>query len=287
MLVRLTLATSVAVFLAQPAASEVSEPPRITKAYAGYPSPKQDYIRDCSNCPPMAAIQVRAGENPLRPAPYTLLVGRYEVTWAEYLRSVDEANCTPPILLNRSRSNPEVEDRARSNPKDERLRDRVAVTGVSLADITCFTSWLSRRTGKRYRLPTSHEWEVAARSGAKTRYPWGDELGFNNAFVDSAFDFRRYPIKGFGGPRSVSNIRETGLLAPNASGLFDVIGNAWELTSTIDNRETDFCRRAGKAPCSRLVVRSGPHEHSAGLSEIRYNFVDQANVTTGFRIVRE
>jgi formylglycine-generating enzyme required for sulfatase activity len=151
----------------------------------------------------------------------------------------------------------------------------------------CYVEWLSRHTGKRYRLPTSHEWEIAARGGVSTRYPWGDSLGLNNAFAGSAFDLRRYPVKDFRGPRRPNDIRETGLLPANRFGLHDVVGNARELTSTFHTHPSGNCLPGEKPPCRRIIVRSGSGATDSGLSEIRFQGIDQANAGTGFRVVRE
>src|SRR5215510_335484 len=50
------------------------------------------------------------------------------------------------------------------------------VTCVSWFDATTFCDWLSKETGKTYRLPTEAEWERAARGGLEGRlYTWGNE----------------------------------------------------------------------------------------------------------------
>lgn len=47
------------------------------------------------------------------------------------------------------------------------------VINVSWGDAKLFVAWLSRLTGKEYRLLTEAEWEYAARAGSNTRYSWG------------------------------------------------------------------------------------------------------------------
>jgi formylglycine-generating enzyme required for sulfatase activity len=47
---------------------------------------------------------------------------------------------------------------------------------VSWFEAAAYCEWLTRRTGRRYRLPSEAEWERAAKGGADRLYPWGDEL---------------------------------------------------------------------------------------------------------------
>ena len=55
---------------------------------------------------------------------------------------------------------------------------------VSWDDAQRYVAWLSRMTGKHYRLLTEAEWEYAARAGTTTAYSWGDEIGKGNANCD-------------------------------------------------------------------------------------------------------
>src|ERR1700674_2357561 len=60
-------------------------------------------------------------------------------------------------------------------------RDDPPAINVSLEDAQQYAAWLSRSTGKTYRLLSEAEWEYAARAGSTTAYPWGDEIGKGNA----------------------------------------------------------------------------------------------------------
>jgi len=69
--------------------------------------------------------------------------------------------------------------------------------------------------GSSYRLPTEAEWEYAARAGSTTRFSFGDDDG-------KLGDYAWYSSNSDRGPHPV------GEKSPNAWGLYDMHGNAFE-----------------------------------------------------------
>ena len=86
---------------------------------------------------------------------------------------------------------------------------------VSWNDAQLYVAWLSKMTGKPYRLLSEAEWEYATRAGTTTIYSFGNDptqLG----------DYAWYAANSGGRAHPV------GQKKPNAFGLYDVHGNVWE-----------------------------------------------------------
>jgi formylglycine-generating enzyme required for sulfatase activity len=135
-------------------------------------------------------------------------IGVREVTWAEYnaFRTLsggkDVDGITRPTMADSyfGDSGMPAEFREVARP----------VTNVRWHGAVQYCEWLSKRTGRVFRLPTEAEWEVAARAGTTAASPGapGEQAWFQK--------------------NSGEETHKGGLKKPNASGLHDVLGNVWE-----------------------------------------------------------
>jgi len=95
------------------------------------------------------------------------------------------------------------------------------VVQVAWEDAAAYAKWCGRR------LPTEAEWEFAARGGAAGElYPWGNQFRPNGRWMANTF-------QGSFPDHDEVEDGEAGLgpvkkYPPNAYGLFDMAGNAWE-----------------------------------------------------------
>ena len=109
------------------------------------------------------------------------------------------------------------------------------VVCVSWNDAVTFCKWLSKKESKSYRLPTEAEWEYSCRAGTTTRYYSGDDpetLAKVGNVRDAAFE-AKYPW--YKGTTKASDgyvfTAPVGRFKPNAFGLYDLHGNAWQWCS--------------------------------------------------------
>ena len=120
------------------------------------------------------------------------------------------------------------------------------VVGVSWYDAQMYVGYLNDKTGSDdvYRLLTDAEWEYAARAGSTTTFPWGTPSTTTTA--TSA-----YPAPGWAGGRGPRHVdgrdRAGGIVSPNAFGLHDMHGNAFEWVDDCYEADRANARTDGSA----------------------------------------
>ena len=103
-------------------------------------------------------------------------------------------------------------------------KDDHPVVQIAYPDAGAYAAWAGRR------LPAEAEWEYAAGAGAATTYAWGDEPTVDGNLMANTWQ-GRFPYRNDGAANWVGT-SPVGTFAPNAFGLFDMIGNVWEWTTT-------------------------------------------------------
>lgn len=111
--------------------------------------------------------------------------------------------------------------------------DNQPVGNVSWNDAVAYAKWLSKRSGRLYRLPTEAEWEYAARGGTNGRNFWdSDPSGpchsANGADLTAKSQWPAWTTTDCNDGYKVAS--PVGRFKPNAFGLHDMMGNAWEWT---------------------------------------------------------
>jgi formylglycine-generating enzyme required for sulfatase activity len=159
-------------------------------------------------------------------------VARFELTFDEWDACAAHGDCDPRIVASGWG------------------RGRQPAINVSWDDAQQYVAWLSRMTGKPYRLLSEAEWEYAARAGATTAYYWGDEIGEGNA-----------NCAGCGSKWDGKQAAPVGSFAANAFGLRDMAGNVWQWVQDCYHDGYNGAPTDGSAwttdDCANRVVRGG------------------------------
>lgn len=138
---------------------------------------------------------------------------------------------------------------------------------VSWNDAHAYLAWLSKETGKHYRLPSEAEWEYAARAGSTTRYPFGDDPAqlckYANVF-DASGKTAITSITGKSGKPVACDdgaglTTVVGTYLPNAFGLYDMLGNAGEIVEDCQHLNYDNAPADGSAWTSGCAAFHGGH----------------------------
>ncbi len=254
--------------------------PRLCNAMESTAAKPGSEFKDCSSgCPVMVVIPAgkyimgspesetdrSTSEGPQHEVTVAepLAVSKFEVTFEEWDACVAASAC------------PRV--------SDVWGRGNMPAINVSWVDAKKFVGWLSKVTGKEYRLLTEAEWEYAARAGANTRYSWGKQLGASYAVCN-----------GCGSRWDLKQTAPAGSFKPNGFGLYDMHGNVWEWVEDIWHDSYVGAPTNGSPwlqggqPAFR-VVRGGSWRNESELLRAAVREKRNINVrfdTLGFRVAR-
>ncbi|MGY5352179.1 formylglycine-generating enzyme family protein [Wenyingzhuangia sp. IMCC45533] len=110
-------------------------------------------------------------------------------------------------------------------PDEPKAIDNHPVTHVSWNDATAYAKWIGKR------LPTEIEWEYAAKNGKNSKYPWGDKLLNNKKIMANTWEGKTIQDKNSTDGFLYTSPIDT--FPPSNSGIYDMVGNVWQWTSTI------------------------------------------------------
>jgi formylglycine-generating enzyme required for sulfatase activity/nitrate/TMAO reductase-like tetraheme cytochrome c subunit len=207
-------------------------------------------------------------------------MGEVEVTWDEYLTFFKETGSEGRIDYEKITDFEDVDAITGPTPpygspdQGWGQGNRPAITMTHYA-ATVYCEWLSRKTGKKYRLPTEAEWEYAARGGTTTPYffegnpkDYSDKVFWNRIFGIDTTNINTYVIY------KENSDGKTGYpsdVAPNPFGLKNMLGNVSEFCSDWYSPDIyeQYDNQSVKNPTGPLtgeehVIRGGSYNQGAG-----------------------
>jgi len=195
-----------------------------------------------------------------------LSIMQHQVSSADYQACVDDGAC-------------------RALDRDVAVAiDRPAVQ-VSWHDASAYAAWLSRKTGRHYRLPTDREWAWAA----------GSKFADDGVAIDADNPAQRWIARydREAGRDSDTATRPFGAFGINENGLADLSGNVWEWTATCFERSVLDDAGALAKTNANCGVRIAEGAHRAYVTD----FIRDARAggcaagtppdNLGFRLVRD
>ncbi|MCX7045646.1 MAG: SUMF1/EgtB/PvdO family nonheme iron enzyme [Candidatus Sumerlaeota bacterium] len=175
----------------------------------------------CLDERPMAPVKI---EKPF-------YMGRCEVTNAQYAL-FDPAHDSAYIS---------VYNKDQSNRGEIANRERQPVIRITWREATAYCEWLSKKTGRKFSLPTEAQWEYACRAGTATPLSFGD-CAVDFGKLANLADQRVNNLCRGNSPKWIPSVpqvndgaivtEQVGKYQPNAWGLCDMHGNVWEWTRT-------------------------------------------------------
>jgi len=246
---------------------------RFAKANSDY----ADYMK-CADCPQLVAIPVGSFTVGGRLVSFAkpFAIGRTEVTFAEWDKCVAAKAC------------PRLGDKGYG-------RGTRPVINVKWAQAQNYAAWLSKTTGKTFRLPSLSEWAYAARAGAPK--PYIEEIGLEQICTyanirdlsqDEITTDPRLPCNDGSGEKTMP----VGSYKPNPWGLYDLIGNVqewmqdcWHANPT--DVPTDGSAWIDQCEGTSKVMAGGGWSTHTGIGGTFAREPNDSFWTIGFRLVLE
>jgi formylglycine-generating enzyme required for sulfatase activity len=282
----------------------------------------KDRFRECATCPEMVVVPAGSFTMGAPPAdkdaldsegpPHVvtiarpLAVGRLHATVDQFAAFVAETRyeASPACWTREGDDVDRRADRSWRNPGYAQ-RGTHPVVCVSFDDATAYADWLARKTGKPYRLLSEAEWEYAAHGstlpGAYPRYWFGPHerrlCRYGNSADRKALRSIAWmkAMKGWTFARCDDGFAYTspaGHYAPNAFGLYDMAGNAWQWTADCWHGDYNGAPADGSAwttGCqgSVRVIRGGSwRSDRTELGAAVRGYDGAADFSLGFRVAR-
>ena len=236
-----------------PTQAQAANQGKATEASGDAQAPEAGNIfRDCPNCPEMVVIPSgsfdmgspgsEAGrgkdEGPVhRVNVATFALGKTEITRGQFAAFVNETSYSTgdkcwTLEEGKYKERSGRNWREPGYPQD----DNHPVACISWNDAKAYAEWMSRKTGKQYRLPTEAEWEYSARGNTSTARYWGGNPDEACGYANVADKTAQAQIPG-ASSWSVHKCTDgfaytapVGSFKANAFGLNDMLGNLWEWT---------------------------------------------------------
>jgi formylglycine-generating enzyme len=312
-----------------------SPPPAPVVAAPTVPPADVSEIQDCPTCPRLVLLPkgsfnmgVSDGEEVREKVPDQdrhlaepihavtiprFYMGKYTVTRAEYAAFIADTGERPVAggcynwVLDKDRNGSWQQKAAASwrDPGIDQAPDtnRHPAVCVSHDDAEAYVTWLSKKTGKTYRLPSEAEWEYAARAGSTTAHYWGDDRGPACTYADVAdAALARQQNVTKTGPEYYFACDDTfaftapvGSFKPNGFGLYDVLGNVrqWTQDCWHDNYNasppSDGSPWVANGDCGKRPLRGGSWNTSPRAVRSGYRgwgYAANRSTTDGFRVAR-
>ena len=273
-------------------------------------------FKDCTNCPEMVVIpagsfQMGSNESDDEKPIHTVNIrqpfsmGKYEVTKGQFALFISASGYQTDADKGEAKdcsTNEDGEWKYRSNRNWRKVGykqgNTMPVVCVSWNDAKAYAEWLSKKTGKQYRLPSESEWEYAARADSRKKFHFGNDQD-KMCQYGNGLDQTKSPTGDLYKNRAMCHdgyyfTAPVGNYKANGFGLYDMHGNVWEWTQDCWNASYGGAPSSGDAwgsgDCSRRVVRGGSWDITpAGLRSANRYYSSRANRVSinGFRLAQD